>query len=152
MTQPISRSLLTLLALLVMVLLLFGYLGFNKWRFDQHSRELVISLNQAVLASGDAQALIDLAHDTLLQQMDSASLQGYISSVAEILGPLQSISAVSGATAVSPLALLRGTVTASYAVELVFAAEQTRALVELERDAGRWQVTSYVLESPLLYN
>ncbi len=152
MSQSFSRSQLLTFSVAAVLLLLAAGLLFNKWRFDRDSREIAIAINQSVLASGDARLLIEYAHPELLAQMDSVTLQSYVSGISEILGPLQTLDTISGATELAPLALALGTPMASYRLGLVFEATTSSAVVELRRSDGQWLVTAYEVESELLYN
>ena len=151
-----SRNRLPLLSSLVVIFLLLAlFLGwgiYRKRQLDSSSQEMAIATTEAVFTSGSADQLVTNAHQSLLAEMSPESLDAYLRSVQQILGPLATIEAISGTTDVGLIPFASSAPTASFEISLVFDDNPAIANVELIHEQGLWQITAYNIQSDLLFN
>lgn len=151
-----SRNLLPLVSSLVLFLafstLILGWGIYRKSQLDSSSRQMAITTTESVFTSGTADQLVANAHQSLLAEMSSESLNAYLNSVQQILGPLDAIEVISGTTDVPLIPFASSAPTASFEIRLVFAGNPAIAVVEMIHEQGLWQITGYSIQSELLYN
>ena len=151
-----SRNRLPLLSSLVLFFLLLTlFLGwgiYRKSQLDNSSREMAIATTESIFTSGTADQLVANAHQSLLAEMSSESLNAYLNSVQRILGPLAAIEAIAGTTDVALISFNRQAPTASFEINLVFDENPAIAVVEMIHEQGLWQITGYSIQSGLLLN
>lgn len=152
MSRRLSYLLPGFLVIALLLALWLSWAMLRKNRLDDSSSELVVMVTESIFTSDSAQALIDSAHASLLEQMNPQSLRSYIDSIPSRIGPLESIDAISGSSNASMMPFTTEPIVANYRVELVFGENAVAALVELIYDQDRWQITSYVIDTPMLYN
>jgi hypothetical protein len=91
--------------------------------------------------------MLNSAHSSLADQMSAESWQNYLQALAP-LGELNVLQHITGQAAV-PLIPGISAGTASYDVELDFSRATAQAKVDLLLENGQWQITSWIISSPL---
>ncbi len=142
----------SLVLFLVISVLILGWGIYRKNQLDNSSRLLAITTTDSVFTSGTADQLVANAHQSLLAEMSSESLNAYLNSVKQILGPLDAIEAISGTVDVALIPFAGSAPTASFEINLVFADNAAIAMVEMIHEQGLWQITDYNIQSDLLFN
>ena len=150
MKNGLYNFLISLSLFLLLVALFLGWGVFRKDQLDNASQQLAITTLQIIFSAENAQFLVDNAHPDYLLEMSEESLNKYIASTRCILGPLNAITAIRGASGVSLNPLGRGSTSSNYEVDLTFADGQVTALVSMIYQQRKWQFTDFVLESELL--
>ncbi|HAJ76729.1 MAG: hypothetical protein QGG54_12875 [Gammaproteobacteria bacterium] len=140
------------MASLVIIVAILAWGIFRKMTMDEASRQLAISTTEEIFSSASGNLLVQRVHPTLLAQRPPESLNGLVDSVPRIMGPLESISSISGASDVSLMPVSFGPPTASYEIQLTFGEIRATALMELVYEQGNWWFTAYRVDSPLLLN
>lgn len=151
MATRISRFLLGMVVLLTLALVLLGWSFWQQFRLEQTSSQLAIAVTQEVLTSASAEALIRNAHPAMLDEIDSAGLQGYVSYIARQLGELQRLEAISGSSSGGWLPGAGKPATARYSISLQFAAQAATAELGLEQRNGDWLIREFRIAADLLY-
>ena len=136
--------------ILVTGLLAWGIL--RKSNLDDSSQQLAISVTQAIFVDGNLDPLIPNAHASLIEQYSEENLRRTLLSISEILGPLELIESINGATNVSFIPFLGGAPTASYAISSSFNENIAPIIIEMLQEGGSWKFTTYRVDSPMLLN
>lgn len=143
-----SRLLSSFITVLFLLLAYFAWSAFSKYQNDSSSSELALSLTENALSSGNADELISLAHADWAEQMPAPNMQRYVSRYLNRLGPLQSMTAITGSSD-SPLLLVPGqAINASYVIELQMQEQAVSAFVDLVKEDGQWWITRFRVNAP----
>ncbi len=143
-----SRLLSSFITVLFLLLAYFAWSAFSKYQNDASSSELALSLTENALSSGNADELISLAHANWAEQMPAPNMQRYVSRYLNRLGPLQSMTAITGGSD-SPLLLIPGqAINASYVIELLMQEQAISAFVDLVKEDGQWWITRFRVNAP----
>lgn len=145
-----SRFITATLGLLFLVLSVFAWSAYRKIQLDGSSSELIIELMQSTLTSGSAESLISMAHPEWLALMPAQSITGYIESSHRSLGPLQSMSAITGESDVGIVSLPGSVVNANYAIDLQMGTNPVTVNAAMRFENGKWWLLDLVLDSALL--
>jgi len=80
--------------------------------------------------------------------MPAPNMQRYVSRYLNRLGPLQSMTAITGSSD-SPLLLIPGqAINASYVIELQMQEQAVSAFVDLVKEDGQWWITRFRVNAP----
>ncbi len=150
MANRTSRLLLTTVVLLVLATLLLGWAVWQQYRREQSSSQLAVTVTQTVLASNSAAALVNNAHPDLLARSDKSELDAYLAYVVRRLGELQNLEAISGGSQGGWLPGLGEPATASYSINLQFAAQPATAELDLQQLGGAWLIREFMIVAPAL--
>ncbi|MCG8414054.1 MAG: hypothetical protein MI746_07530 [Pseudomonadales bacterium] len=145
-----SRSLPVVLGLLFLILGVFAWSAYRKTQLDNSSSDLIVEVLQSTLSSGSAEPVVSMAHSDWLSLMSAQSITGYIESSYRRLGPLQSMSSITGEADVGIISLPATAVNADYSIELQMGTNPVTAQAEMRYQDGQWWLTNLVLDSPLL--
>ena len=145
---PLIAGLILILALTVAAL---GWKLLRKSQLDSSSSELAVTLTAAILRSGSTDQLLATAHPTLIQNTPIDTIQAQLTMVSFRLGSWNSIDNISGAASLPLLPFLGGAVTASYEIGLSYAVAPAKALMEMIYEQGNWYVTSFNIDSEMLF-
>ena len=146
---PLIPGLVTLLVLVIAVLA-WGIL--RKARMDEDSLQMAVSTTEEVFSTVSGQRLAQLAHPTLLEQRPADSLNAYVVSIPRIMGTLDAIQSISGATDVSLFPFSLRPPQANYAIELVFNGNPATAIVAMIYAEEGWQFTAFRVDAEMLFN
>lgn len=150
MANRTSRLLLTMVVMLVLATLLLAWAVWQQYRREQSSSELAVTVTQSVLTSNSAAALIDNAHPDLLARSGSSELDAYLAYVVRRLGQLQSLEAISGGSQGGWLPGFGEPASASYTINLQFAAQPATAELDLQQLGGAWLIREFMIAAPAL--
>jgi hypothetical protein len=150
MAARLSRSLLSLVVLLTVAALLLGWSLWQQSRRDQASSQLAITATQDALGSSSVEPLRAIAHPELLAEMGSSGLEGYLAYIGRRLGPLQSLTAISGSSRGGWIPGLGEQASASYTISLEFAEQDATATLELQQVAGDWLIRAFRVDAEAL--
>jgi hypothetical protein len=156
------------MGLLVLMIMLFSWGILRKIRLDTDSSTLAVAVIQNLFASATATALVEAAHPSLLEQMSAESLDNYIKSIPVSMGPLEAINSITGGSDAALFPLPSRALSASYRIDLLFSSKNAEvagdneaevigggaaeATVDMVFEQGQWLITSFRVDSPLLYN
>ena len=119
---------------------------------DEDSLQIAVSTTEEVFSTVSGQRLSELAHPSLLEQRPADSLHAYVVSIPRIMGTLDAIQSISGATDISLFPFSRGAPRANYAIELVFNGNPATVIVAMIYAKEGWQFTAFRVDAQMLYN
>lgn len=128
---------------LTVLVLTWGLL--RKSRLDSSSQDLAVNVTLAIFSNRNVAPLIDSAHSSLMQQYgDSADeLRFEMLNYAEMLGRLELVESIVGATSVSLLPFSGPAPTASYELTTFFTVNPTSIYIEMTFEDKNWKITDY---------
>ncbi len=145
-----SRFIPVVLGLLFLILGVFAWSAYRKIQLDDSSSDLIIQVLQSTLSSGSAEPVTSMAHPDWLSLMSAQSIASYIEASHLRLGPLQSMSSISGEAEVAIISLPGTAVDANYSIELQMGTNPVTVVAEMRYEDGQWWLLNLVLNSPFL--
>lgn len=139
----------TLFLLLMVTAGVFALGIMRKMQLYSSSQETALSVTESVLA-GNVGILVENSTPELLQSQSAQMLQNYITFVIRALGPLRTMQSITGTSKVSLFIFTDTAPTASYTLALEFTNANANAVVEMRQHDGRWQITSFTVQSEYL--
>ena len=146
--------LLSLVLLMVITLLVLSVL--RQQELNTTSQEKAIEFTQQILSrdpvtqAPNVQALLDNAHPSFLQRRSTESSNAYIGMVFRILGELEVIEKLSGASEAPLLLFSEVLPTAAYELETVFTNGSGTIEIRMVFDQDRWLIEGFTVESNLM--
>ncbi len=152
MQKPRSHTLAIGLAILSVLVLIFGFSAWQKIRLDESSSESAINITQQLYSSGSATSLINSLHADLAQQMTPKQWQASVNSHLQRLDPMTAMTELRGEAAVPVMTYPGQRLAASYEIDMEFGATLTTLYIGMAWENNDWHITEYRLDAPPLYD
>jgi len=152
MQKSRSRTLAIGLAILSVLVLIFGFSAWQKIRLDASSSESAINITQQLYSSGAATSLINSLHADLAQQMTPEQWQATVNSQLQRLGPMTAMIEIRGESAVPMVTYPGQRMAASYEIDMEFGETRATLFVEMLWESSNWRITEYRLDTPMVYD